>query len=233
MNKCYSDIEREADDVIRERSEQSWGFISKMKSLFFKPKEFFEAIQEENSYWPSIKLYLFVVAILLTVEVVINFFGIATMEIPTGQIESQPVAEFVVFYIVYLIIAIPFLLIGSLIMLFFIAALQHLTSRLFKAEEPYLATFKAVIYPQIFLYLSNILLAPLTVIPIVGGIIGSFAMLCISIWAFVQEVIGIAAGQKLTYGKAILVIIIPGLILGGLMCAGAFVLLSIIGIGLS
>ena len=116
------------------------------------------------------------------------------------------------FSVSYIFIIVSSVILG-LLSLFIATGLLHLFARLFGGSGSY----GALLSVYCFAYFPMILTVPLNLVSgflgLFGGILSSFAVMAVSIWVLVLEVIALRESHKLSTGISILVYLIQFLIL--------------------
>lgn len=204
--------------------ELRYGFVAKLKEVLLHPTTFFEVVKEEEGYKPVI-MYLailgaIIVLLQIAVQAITESLGIV---INPGGIYTNISPETEVGTAGYICMAgmIP-IVIGLLIGISFVmSGIFHLSSLVFGARQPFLQTYKAIVYGQtpsmIFSTLSSVL---------------NFEFLGIffSIWGYILMVIGLKSLQGLSTGRAIGTILIPVVLIGGCIFAATLLMFgSVVG----
>jgi hypothetical protein len=204
---------------------ESIGVKTKLRLVIASPGKFFRAVENEKGYECPIVYYLF----LLLIQVIMSNIFIFLM--PAGFLLS--LEGFVINPLLGMLIIESFrdliminLSVGiSIAVTFLVAFFVHCFVRLFKGVGGVEGTFKAIVYsytPNMLLTVaSTLLLAVFVAISLISSIsliglvpvIIPFLTIFFFLWAIYLEVRGLAVFHKMTQWKALLTVILSGLIL--------------------
>ncbi len=171
------------------------GFGEKIKGFLISPVETFQKVKDED-LGPVLKYYVILVVIFSILNAIIMgtmssaITSMMPMKMPLMGAAGGGLAA-VTMFIGFLILLIVGLFIG--------AAIIHIFVILLGGKKGYTQTTKALAYgmtPQLLLGW----------IPFIGIIAG--------IWALIVEILGIRELQEMSTGKAVLAVILPGIIIG-------------------
>ncbi len=188
--------ESEEDYVPWERIDK-YGFFNALvltiKKVMFHPYEFFKRLSFSKGLSSALVFYLIICEIQALTQVLWGFVGILKIEDPVKAILGFSISGissvlFLVFYPLFLAV-----------ILFFGSAINHLCLKIVgSGKSGFRATFKVVSYSIAPMWLS--------IIPIVGAIVGS-------IWSFVLSIIGFASIHDSSINKVILAVLLPIILL--------------------
>ena len=220
MSKAYP--EGELPEFEHPDTKTKYGFFNKIIDVMFKPSDFFDAIRDDKSF-KSVIMYL---VILGTVAVILGFIfelilGGVTAE--TFFIQSYPadpaltstVGGLSLLSIVCSVGLIPISVALLVLGMFITAGIYHLMALVFQSKEPYIQTYKALVYSQT----PSLLFSAFASIPYISCI-----SIVFSIWGFVLTVIGMKKLHNLSTGQAIGVVAIPLVVIGGCIIAAVFLI---------
>jgi len=175
-------------------------FFATWKNVVFNPMETFQQLpnknQIKNGSWFFIKVQVLMAAVLL-------LFFLITLPLRMLPYAFQGGSETLIggfglfASALIMVIAVPFIILISWGFLFVGAGILHLFVKLFGGKGPYRETFQAVAYASAPAVFNGI------------PIIGYFA----PIYIVVLQVIGINKRQKLSVGRSVGVVLLPGAII--------------------
>jgi hypothetical protein len=205
---------------------ESIGVKTKLKLVVTNPRKFFKVVENEKGYECPIVYYLF----LLLIQVIMSNIFIILM--PAGFLLS--LEGFVINPLLVMLIVESFrdliminLSVGiSIVVTFLVAFFVHCFVRLFKGSGGIEGTFKAIIYsytPNMLLTVASALLVAVfiaislinTSISLIGlvPVIIPFFTIFFFLWAIYLEVRGLAVFHKMSQLKALLTVVLSGIIL--------------------
>ncbi|MBI4981114.1 YIP1 family protein [Candidatus Woesearchaeota archaeon] len=171
------------------------GLFNTWKEIMFNPINFYGKLSKKDQYAEATKYFL-------KVQAIVSALLLITMGlIVSAAIAFGGMADKVIWVVLGLIVAYPFMLLFAWGMLYVGAGILHLFVLIFSGKKGYVETFKVVAYsisPQIF-----------GVIPIINYLAMAYIL--------ILQVIGIKKRQQLSWGKSAAVVLIPagiGIVLG-------------------
>ncbi len=190
----FSEVLREGEEdyVAWERIDK-YGFFNALvltiKKVMFHPYEFFKRLSFSKGLSSALVFYLIICEIQALTQVLWGFAGILKIEDPIKAILGFSISGvasilFLVFYPLFLAV-----------MLFLGSAINHVCLKIVgSGKSGFRATFKVVSYSIAPMWLS--------VIPIVGTLVGS-------VWSFVLSIIGFASIHDSNISKVLLAVLLP------------------------
>ncbi len=180
-------------------------YFNTAKAVLFNPTEFFMSCKKDDELSKTLPYYFTILVIGALFSAVWNsvtdsfskLFSHASM----GDASAQALFAGMGFFSLFIL-----MIIGGAVSLFLVAGIYHLLIMMFGEDKfGFIATLNAVI----FSYTTNLLV----IIPFCGSAIAG-------IWGLVMYIFGIKHMQEMSWGKAVVVVLIPGV----LCCCTAIVL---------
>ncbi len=201
-------------------------FFQRLIDVLFRPGFFYKKAQKRLQLAEREKQFKLAMWFVLTISVLtalivglISFFG----SILLGTIGYSAM---------WLPLKIILSAIISFVVSFIWAAIIHLFVKIFKGQEEYKETYRAVAYAYAPYFPLTTLGALLGLIPVAGTFIQGTLVVITLVWEAVLLVLGIKYLQKLSTGKAVASILLPYVILILLAIIMAVVLVLLFGAAL-
>jgi hypothetical protein len=186
-------------------------FITKIKTIIMKPKEFFAKVKNEKDFITPWKYYMAVLGIIYFVSFIAQIPGIffsGTIGTLLGE-HSPSLGIFVHLGVLLGVIFMIYILMAGLVFLF--VAILHLFYLIVGAKKGYVETFKIISYTST-IYLLSIPLTLLGGIPIIGIIFSIVTIpIALAIFAYTlyTQVQGTMILHELTLTRAIIAVALP------------------------
>ncbi|HLC33233.1 MAG TPA: Yip1 family protein, partial [Candidatus Nanoarchaeia archaeon] len=200
--------EEDVSDALKLAGVVQRGYFKRLVNVITEPVAFFALAKDEEGLLKSIK---FLAATMLLYSVLNLGLFVVFQKVFTKMLGSGA-ADIPLGLLAPIIIAGPlvFALAGS----FVFAGVIHLFARLLGGEGNYEASYKALAY-------SSAVLLPglfISFAPMIGPFI-------VAVWSFVLALLGLSSFHSVSKAKAVMILLVPGLILIGIL-VGGFIAIS-------
>ncbi|MCD6542708.1 MAG: YIP1 family protein [Thermoplasmata archaeon] len=172
------------------------GFGERVKGFLLSPVETFQKVKDED-LGPLMK-YFVVLTLIFSILMAVIMIGLSSAMLSILPVKLPFMAGTAAGGLAAVVTFIT-LLISLLIGLFIVAAIVHIFVYLLGGRKGYTQTVKAMGYGMT----PSLLLGWIPFLNIIVGI-----------WALIVEIIGIRELQEMSTGKAVLAVILPGIIIG-------------------
>lgn len=172
------------------------GFGEKVKGFLLSPTETFQKVKDED-LGPLMK-YFVILTLIFSILMAVIMIGLSSAMLSILPVKLPFMAGTAAGGLAAVVTFIT-LLISLLIGLFIVAAIVHIFVYLLGGRKGYTQTVKAMGYGMT----PSLLLGWIPFLNIIVGI-----------WALIVEIIGIRELQEMSTGKAVLAVILPGIIIG-------------------
>jgi len=172
------------------------GFGERVKGFLLSPVETFQKVKDED-LGPLMK-YFVILTLIFSILMAVIMIGLSSAMLSILPVKLPFMAGTAAGGLAAVVTFIT-LLISLLIGLFIVAAIVHIFVYLLGGRKGYTQTVKAMGYGMT----PSLLLGWIPFLNIIVGI-----------WALIVEIIGIRELQEMSTGKAVLAVILPGIIIG-------------------
>jgi len=215
--KQFEEMARSVDGQVREISKEEYApwesgegfigpFFQTIRESLFSPSKFFKKTAFGEGYWAPL-IYGLIAGIIGNGCAILWFWMFMAQWIPMDRIPFHYSLS-----ILQVIAPLPF---HQAIAIFIGSAIIHLCLMIVRGNHNgYKTTFRAISYSY-----SGYLFG---IIPFIGLIVGN-------IYVFILTIIGVREGHGISTGKAILAVLLPGIVLFGLILIAILVAVMFVG----